>query len=414
MPGISQIQRRHALAPGQAKHHRARLQSLRVCGLSTGANGDKGQPGRTSDPASDVEKSKDRMDIEGQSSFSSKFRHSLFQVGSTAKVFLQQSVAFLKQNFLAIVLVHELCALICFGLQHVSYRCLNEAAIRFLNISPAMLQDLWAASSDPVLMNFDTGYQQLSIVFYLLVLPFTALFRSLAAGATVILCSQLTLRDGVQAVPTPSPSQAQVPESGADKGDDGVSEANAEQSNVPDDPKGTKKPGLFGRMKNVFSDLWKVASELRPIWVQVWIVELLVTMRVMPMEALSYLVITLYWTLPRILDLQLAVVSSVKEKLQGKAALNRSRLLAKDGRWSMLVVMLGTLMSARAIEVLQAQVLFNLPARIFADVPEIPVVVTFLAYIGNRIAHRIRDIVPIVAYCHLIQRDSSGASQPGK
>jgi hypothetical protein len=85
-----------------------------------------------------------------------------------------------------------------------------------------------------------------------------------------------------------------------------------------------------------------------------------------------------------------------------QAALNRSRLLAKDGRWSMLVVMLGTLMSARAIEVLQAQVLFNLPARIFADVPEIPVVVTFLAYIGNRIAHRYLSTLQLLSSCFLL------------
>jgi len=126
----------------------------------------------------------------------------------------------------------------------------------------------------------------------------------------------------------------------------------------------------------------------RLIWLQIWVVELLVSVRVMPLEALSYLVITLYWTLPRILDLQLAVVSSIKERLSGKAALHRSRQLARDVRWSMLALLLGTLLVARLVEIVQAQVLLRLPPRIFVDIPEIPVLVTFLAYLGNRIVNR--------------------------
>jgi len=150
----------------------------------------------------------------------------------------------------------------------------------------------------------------------------------------------------------------------------------------------------------------------RLIWLQIWVVELLVSVRVMPLEALSYLVITLYWTLPRILDLQLAVVSSIKERLSGKAALHRSRQLARDVRWSMLALLLGTLLVARLVEIVQAQVLLRLPPRIFVDIPEIPVLVTFLAYLGNRIVNRIRDILPLATYLlqlpqHPVDRDQS-------
>ena len=53
------------------------------------------------------------------------------------------------------------------------------------------------------------------------------------------------------------------------------------------------------------------------IWVQLWIVELLVTVRVLPLEALSYIVITLPFTMPRILNLQLALPAAFKEQLKG-------------------------------------------------------------------------------------------------
>lgn len=71
-----------------------------------------------------------------------------------------------------------------------------------------------------------------------------------------------------------------------------------------------------------------------------------------------------------------------------QAALHRSRQLARDVRWSMLALLLGTLLVARLVEIVQAQVLLRLPPRIFVDIPEIPVLVTFLAYLGNRIVNR--------------------------
>jgi hypothetical protein len=56
------------------------------------------------------------------------------------------------------------------------------------------------------------------------------------------------------------------------------------------------------------------------IWVQLWVVELLVTARVLPLEALSYIVITLPFTMPRILNLQLALPAAFKEQLKGNVS----------------------------------------------------------------------------------------------
>lgn len=46
---------------------------------------------------------------------------------------------------------------------------------------------------------------------------------------------------------------------------------------------------------------------------RVWMVDLLVAMRVLPLQAMSLVVITLPWTLPRLLALQLATAASVVE-----------------------------------------------------------------------------------------------------
>ena len=149
-------------------------------------------------------------------------------------------------------------------------------------------------------------------------------------------------------------------------------------------------------MKDSGSQFWQSClhntpgvCNCRAIWLQLWIVELLVTIRVLPLEALSYVVITLPFTLPRILNLQLAVASAVKEgKLgnvrhpqciicallvhsketrpcsfkfwltayitgmygqpsSGQAALRRSAELVKGFRWPVLFLLVGTLGAAR-------------------------------------------------------------------
>jgi hypothetical protein len=63
-----------------------------------------------------------------------------------------------------------------------------------------------------------------------------------------------------------------------------------------------------------------IVALVSAIWVQLWVVELLVTARVLPLEALSYIVITLPFTMPRILNLQLALPAAFKEQLKGNVS----------------------------------------------------------------------------------------------
>ena len=52
---------------------------------------------------------------------------------------------------------------------------------------------------------------------------------------------------------------------------------------------------------------------LRESLVRVWVVDMLVAVRVLPLQALSLLLLPLPWTLPRLLSLQLASPASVVE-----------------------------------------------------------------------------------------------------
>ena len=56
------------------------------------------------------------------------------------------------------------------------------------------------------------------------------------------------------------------------------------------------------------------------MWLQMWVVELLVTVRVLPLEVMSYIVFTLPFTLPRILNLQLSMPAALKENLKGNVS----------------------------------------------------------------------------------------------
>jgi hypothetical protein len=53
--------------------------------------------------------------------------------------------------------------------------------------------------------------------------------------------------------------------------------------------------------------------KVRAALMRVWMVDLLVAVRVLPLQFASLLVVTLPWTLPRLLSLQLANPASVIE-----------------------------------------------------------------------------------------------------
>jgi len=328
-----------------------------------------------------------------------RFREGVIDTYQKTLCMVQNSSSLLYKGFLTFFLLHELSALFSYFMQRISHRLLNEVSLRTLSLPEGAIPNLWYAVDRPEVMNFDTGYQQWSYVFFLVLLPLSALIRSLAAGATIYLCDRIRKQEQKASAATAEsiPAATEATEDGKE---DGTKAGEAEENAEASSPKEEEKPkvGWFGQVKASLGTIWSFRRQLGAIWLQLWIVEILVTIRVLPLEALSYVVVTLPFTLPRILNLQLAVTSAVKEGRLGNAALKRSAELVKGFRWPILVLLIGTLAAARVVEGTQTLILGVIPVRIFADIPEMPLLVSVAAYVANRIINRIRDILPFVAY----------------
>jgi len=74
------------------------------------------------------------------------------------------------------------------------------------------------------------------------------------------------------------------------------------------------------------------------------------------------------------------------------------------------MILVGTVAAARVVELIQGVSLGMLPARIYRDVPEIPLVLSLFAYLGNRIANRLRDVLPFVVYVRQSRRQNKEVS----
>jgi hypothetical protein len=75
------------------------------------------------------------------------------------------------------------------------------------------------------------------------------------------------------------------------------------------------KPSLnvLDSLKASCKAVWDLRSEVSQLWVGAYCVDLLVTVQMVPLQGLSLLVMPLFWTLPRMLDLQLALPVAVLE-----------------------------------------------------------------------------------------------------
>lgn len=74
-----------------------------------------------------------------------------------------------------------------------------------------------------------------------------------------------------------------------------------------------KKKGWFGGVRAGLGRVWGLAPGVGEVWRQTFWVDLKVLLRFALLCALSVPIVTLYWTLPRILDLQLATPVAVLE-----------------------------------------------------------------------------------------------------
>jgi hypothetical protein len=133
-------------------------------------------------------------------------------------------------------------------------------------------------------------------------------------------------------------------------------------------------------------------------WTSVFVVELLVSVAVIPLQFASLAVITLPLTLPIILSLQAAAPAAVLEGRTGWDALKRSRTLIAPVKWALAVPFVGLVVAARLLEAVRGRLLASMPQRFYKELVEIPIVIVVGGAVAAVLLARMQDVLPWVAF----------------
>ncbi|KAK9817131.1 hypothetical protein WJX72_010003 [[Myrmecia] bisecta] len=291
---------------------------------------------------------------------------------TTARQLVNTTAVLLRNKFWTIASIYLLADAAIFVLHRTSHRLTNALAIMFLgdDITQQSIGNLWWLTTNQEIANFASGYQWLVLLLFVLVFPLNVLFRTWAASATVLLCSDpATSKD-------PSPQRIIA---------------------VPP-------------LRQVVATLKELWPRVKRVWPIVFVVDLLVAVRVLPLQALSLLVVTLFWTAPRIIDLQLANPVAVLEGAPGDLALARSARLAKPLRKALLWPFLLVILATRIVGPIRGLLLSRIPQRLYSQVPEVPIVVYLATVLVSVFFNRFQDLLPVVAYQAAIHKETSSGS----
>lgn len=216
---------------------------------------------------------------------------------------------------------------------------------------------MWWLTADPAIANFQTGYQTLTIAVFLLAFPLNVLLKTLASAATILICN-------------------------ADAGAD------------------VKAPwwqpwlGL-GRALPVVRSIWPTITSL---WASVFVVELLVSAAVIPLQFASLAVITLPITLPIIVSLLTAAPVAVLERRRGWDAIQQSRKLVWPIKWALAVPFLGLVVTQRLVESGKTAAMGLVPPRFYRELIEVPVGLMLAGVALTVFLTRLQDVLPFCAY----------------
>ena len=235
----------------------------------------------------------------------------------------------------------------------VAMRCLPSP-----QVTASAIGNLWWLSGNPAVANFDTGYQYLTIGFFLLAFPCNVLLKSIASAATILLCE-------------------------SDAGE-------------------RMKTTVWWNPIRGLTRAWPIVkSTFGPIsktWISVFAVELLVSAAVIPLQFASLAVVTLPFTLPLILSLQAAAPAAVLEERKGWNALKRSRDLMRGIRWSLALPFVGLVIGQRLLEAGRGWLLGSIPPRFYNELIEIPVAIMLVGGLSSIFLSRMQDVLPWVAF----------------
>lgn len=200
-------------------------------------------------------------------------------------------------------------------------------------------------------------------------------------------------------------------------------------------------------MRKTFSAIRYVSAQVKEAFSRAWAVELLVAVRAVPLQALSLLVLPLPWTLPRLLDLQVAPVVAAVEGRGGRGAIERAAELSGGGeekpaadeeqpttsankkrsksgsrefslpslpfllglsprRAALAWPFLFLLVAPRVLAAAKEASLAALTPRMAAALPEVPLLLAALGGIGGVVMARMSDVLPFVAWRWFVREEA--------
>lgn len=265
------------------------------------------------------------------------------------------------KNIWPLLLVHAVCDALIFCLHRLSHRLTNELAVNLLGggaLTPAAIGNMWWLSADSAVANFQTGYQILTVIVFLLAFPVNMLLKTFASCATILIC-----RDDVGETIEKTPWWRPI-------------------------------IGMWRAVPAV-RGIWPTVSS---IWTRVFTVELLVSAAAIPLQFASLALFTLPLTLPIILALQAAAPAAVLEERSGIDAIKRSRDLVKPIRWTLAIPFVGLVVGQRLAEALKGHLLASMPPRFYKELIEIPGGLLIGGLILSVLLSRMQDVLPYAAF----------------
>ena len=297
----------------------------------------------------------------------------------TWRSLLSNAATQVKQNIWPLLLVHCFCDVLIFFLHRCSHRLTNELAINLLGggaLTPAAIGNMWWLSADPAISNFQTGYQILTIIVFLLAFPLNIVLKTIGTCFTIFICKEEAGKKSGEELKTP-----------------------------------WWRP--FLGMKRALPAVRALSTQVRQVWKRVFVVELLVSAAVIPLQFASLAVITLPLTLPLILSLYAAAPAAALEGLTGVDAVKRSHKLVKPIRWALAVPFVGLVVSQRGAEALKGQLLAAMPPRFYKELIELPAALLIGGFVLALLLSRMQDVLPFVAFTEAKRKLELDTEQEG-
>ncbi|CAG9464629.1 unnamed protein product [Pedinophyceae sp. YPF-701] len=265
----------------------------------------------------------------------------------------------------------------------VCHRITNEVAISTGMLTRNVLENAWWLSSDPNINTGNPGYQALGVLFFLLIAFPVGMALKSAATALALRTLDARASEG----------------SGVD-----VAAGEGEE----EDP---VKVGWVDRIKQAVAELRGHWPGVRAAWKRLFAVEVALTLRMLPLQALSLLLVTLPFTLPRIANLVMSHPIAVLEEADAKQTLERSRQLAEGRRRVVLLPLLAPLVAGKLIEV-AAGLLMSASITFFVvrGVAEIPVAFYSALSLLGVVMKVAQEVAPYTVYKQITEAAPAGGA----